>query len=82
MADKQKIIGELLNRRDEQDARWGGVEHDDLHDEMDWELYIQKQLHDAARSDNSDAWRDRMVDVGALAIAALEWADRKGAEQE
>jgi hypothetical protein len=56
-------------------------EHDDSHDELDWQIYIQKQVEDAEAADNSDQWRNRMVDIGALAIAAIEWADRKSEEQ-
>ena len=78
MADEQqKIVVELLERRKEQDAQWGGAEHDDTHSASDWRDYIEKQLNDADNAIAFAAWRDRMVDVGALAMAAIEWADRK-----
>lgn len=74
------VLGDLLTRRREQDARWGGAQHDDDHDELDWQCFIEKQVRDAERANTSADWRDRMVDIGALAIAAIEWADRKDAD--
>lgn len=75
------VIGDVLTRRDQQDARWGGPEHDDEHDEFDWQEFIRKQVNQAADADNSNIWRDRMLDIAALAVAALQWADRKDAAQ-
>jgi hypothetical protein len=70
-------VNDLLKRRAQQDARWGGAHHDDTHDEQDWQRFIGKQIQDAAVENHLADWRDRMVDIGALAIAAIEWADRK-----
>lgn len=74
------LLGEILTRRREQDARWGGTQHDAQHDELDWQCFIEKQVRDAEKADTSGIWRDRMVDIAALAIAAIEWADRKDAD--
>lgn len=75
-------IQDTNKRRVEQDGRWGGLDHDDHHDELDWQSFIEKQVKDAANADSSDQWRDRMVDIGALALAAIEWADRRTKEQQ
>ena len=74
---QQGIIKEVVKRREQQDERWGGADHDDTHDELDWQCYIEKQLKQAANADDSFIWRDRMIDIAALAIAAIESADRK-----
>jgi hypothetical protein len=71
------VVNDLLKRRAQQDAEWGGAQHDDTHDEEDWQRLISKQVQDAAGENHLADWRDRMVDIGALAIAAIEWADRK-----
>lgn len=76
-----EIIVELLKRRTAQDKRWGGAKHDDTHDELDWQEFVRKQVDDAENADTSEQWRDRMLDIGALALAAIEWADRKDREQ-
>jgi hypothetical protein len=74
------VVRQVLSRRAEQDFRWGGAEHDDEHDEFDWQEFITKQVTEAAAADDSVIWRERMLDIAALAVAALEWADRRDAE--
>lgn len=67
-------------RRNEQDARWGGPEHDDKHNECDWIAFIRQQLDkyedatflNTSPNTNGTVFEDRMIDVAALAIAAIE----------
>jgi hypothetical protein len=69
---------ELVDReRANQDAQWGGPAHDDTHRLADWLKFIRKQV-DAADLDASKGFvaRPRLVKVAALAIAAIEAADR------
>ncbi len=56
--------------RVEQDKQWGGPEHDDHHAVADWERFIRKQL------DKAGSHYQRMKNIAALAVAALEQIDR------
>lgn len=81
MADKtpfEKIFGEIAEERGAQDVLWGN-EHDDQHDPEDWVGFIIKH---AKKSDPSfhldkEIFRKQMVRVAALAVAAIEWVDRR-----
>lgn len=59
--------------RNRQDEQWGGAAHDDTHGAVEWIDCISKQLH---RLSNKAERRDRLVKIAALAIAAIESADR------
>jgi len=63
---------ELHAERTEQRLQWGGAAHDDQHGELDWVTFIKKQL----RRSNAN-YRNAMVKIGALAVAAIESYDRK-----
>lgn len=80
--DEMSIYEEVKLERDRQDGKWGGPEHDDQHSTADFCRYIQ----------NYTAWADQMADMGspekarrrllqvaALATAAVESIDRKRA---
>lgn len=68
------IFDALLTRREEQDRKWGGPDHDDRHSEIDWmqliEIYSQG-------GDEGPIFEDRMLDVAALAFAAIQSSARK-----
>lgn len=81
-----RILGaELLDRRNAQDRQWGGPAHDDCHDRHDWLGYVIKQLNEAENAldhpqehtSNLEIYEDRMLDVGALAVAAIQSSRRK-----
>ncbi|WP_062362310.1 hypothetical protein [Variovorax paradoxus] len=59
--------------RNRQDEQWGGTQHDDQHNAVEWVNCISKQLH---RLCNKAERRDRLVKIAALAIAAIESGDR------
>ena len=59
--------------RNRQDEQWGGAEHDDTHGAVEWIDCISKQLR---RLSNTAERRERLVKIAALAIAAIESADR------
>jgi hypothetical protein len=79
LAHRKIIFQAIATEREYQDERWGGPQHDDTHSAHDWVAYIVKYLG------NWQAWptfsvydfRRSMVKVAALAVAAIEWADRK-----
>ena len=79
----ERILGEIVNERDLQDRQWGGPEHDDQHGMMDWLNYIQKQSNQATallchqEPGGPEQYRERMVKIAALAVAAIESYDRK-----
>lgn len=74
------IIGEVLKERGSQDKKWGGAEHDDGHELFDWLHFIEKKCGQAryhhANSDFQNA-RRRLIQIAALAIAAVESANRR-----
>ena len=75
------IIGsELVARRERQDTQWGGAQHDDGHDRRDWPTYIEKFILRAdadAEYGLFESYESNMVDIAALAIAAILSSRRK-----
>ena len=67
-----RLFAEIAKERRLQDEQWGGPMHDDQHPWADWLGFIQKQVKSATSPD----FRERMVKVAALAIAAIESHDR------
>lgn len=77
---RSQIYFEVENERQAQDIEWGGPEHDDKHDGSDWLSFIGKHMtrvgsQEADRS--MPIFRKQMVRVAALAVAAIEWFDRR-----
>lgn len=71
------IFSECLDfvaERIRQDRQWGGAEHDDQHGRDAWACFIKKQLG-MLYSGKSD-WEERMIKIGALAMAAVA-SDRR-----
>ena len=88
--DLDTIFAGIMRRRSEQDAKWGGPEHDDTHTPAEWCEFIQKFRNRAeimgTRGWNGEyqAWHlyeDALFDILALATAALESSRRKRAVQ-
>ena len=80
-----KVLRDVLDERRRQDAQWGGPEHDDEHVASDWLTYIRHQADHAkvqARVDNPAGYRERLVKIAALAVAAIESHDRLEAEDQ
>lgn len=74
------IYEEIKQRRQYQDAKWGGPAHDDAHTPSDWWSLITAYNRMAfGRGINGlpSAARDKLLDVAALAVAAIEAIDRK-----
>ena len=77
MTFQEKIIEEILAEREYQDHKWGGPDHDDDHLGHDWMSYITKHLGKAMSCPwDGKKFRDQMVKVASLAVAAAEWYDR------
>lgn len=72
------ILDEIRDERDQQDAQWGGAGHDDQHTNFDWICYLTKHVGRAVQWPFDPAvFRRQMVIVAALAVAAIEWCDRR-----
>ncbi len=74
-------IGDIVAERQRQDAQWGGPEHDDKNTPNDWRGFIAEQLKKQSHSfvnpnPNFTEYRERMIKVSALALAAVESYDR------
>lgn len=75
------VIDEVTEERWRQDAQWGGNAIDDTRDRGDWQNFIRKQNGLANREGKDGAgWRDRMIKIAALAIAAVQADDRKNGQ--
>jgi hypothetical protein len=75
---RQSILDEIDRERDAQDKQWGGETHDDSHEQYDWLRFIDYQENRM----NSNDYRERMIKIAALAIAAVESYDRKALIQQ
>ena len=79
-----RILGEVEGRRAVQDTKWGGPEHDDRHAPMLWVRLIKKFADRAEQRrrhpcDGFDAnqYESNLLDVAALAVAAIQSSRRK-----
>lgn len=73
----ETIYEEVYDERIKQDAKWG-VRHDDQYDNSnDWVGLIVKHAGRAVFQ-KRPTFRKQMIHVAALAIAAIEWCDRRG----
>lgn len=80
----QKILGEVRLERQRQNNKWGGPKHDDKHVYREWPAFILEYAAKAMRDDPQDEgyiepanFRRRMIQIAALAVAAVEYSDRK-----
>lgn len=72
------VYDEIRGERARQDAKWGGPDHDDRHSLDDWCDFIEERtrlLYPA----NLDDSRATLIEVAALAVAAIESMDRRAA---
>jgi hypothetical protein len=73
------VYDDIRAERQRQDVKWGGPEHDDRHLVGDWVGLLDDRVH-LLYSDNEagPGYRRRLVQVAALAVAAVEAFDRVG----
>lgn len=72
---EEAVYDEVSSERDRQDRKWGGRKHDDTHEPEDWERYIMKRIPVESKDDS--AFRKRMIQIAALAVAAVQSFDRR-----
>lgn len=71
---------DIVAERRRQDARWGGPAVDDAQALGEWAGKVHRkvgELHDAARQEDDHEARRVLVQIGALAVAAVELLDRR-----
>lgn len=75
-----RVLLEVAQERERQDLKWGGPSHDDHHDTSDFVQLIQDYAGWArtmAGMGSVEKTRRRLVQVAALAVAAVESLDRR-----
>jgi Lar family restriction alleviation protein len=83
--DRQKpieagVLSEVKAERKYQYAKWGGPEHDDKHCLWDWARFIVLRVPTFDALLQSDDPRKDLIEIAALAVAAIESLDRKAAK--
>lgn len=80
------VYDEIKAERERQDQQWGGTEHDREHPPDEWVMLIKAYLDKAptgselAHTNYADEYRKRLIQVAALAVAAVEaWDCAQGA---
>ena len=72
-----EVLAEVARERHRQDQKWGGPTHDDQHDPSDWLEYIHNKKEKAHGAETDAEYRKRMIQIAALAVAAVESLDRQ-----
>lgn len=79
MLDKEivcDILGDVLHERESQYEKWGQQDHD----EDRWMVILMEEVGEAARAifdENPANYREELLQVAAVAVAAIEAFDRK-----
>lgn len=72
-----QILEEIHAERLHQDQKWGGPEHDDQHNFFQWMLFICNRSCKPIEHHNPESIRRHLVEIAALAVAAIEAFDRR-----
>jgi hypothetical protein len=77
-----EVLAEVARERQAQDKEWGGPVHDDNeHGPSDWMAFIRDKGNKALEARTDEEYRKRLVQIAALAVAAVESLDRLMGEQ-
>jgi len=74
------VLADVAIERLAQDKKWGGPKHDDEHGIEDFCSFANNKLWKAvmaSHDENDEEARKRLIQVAALAVAAVESLDRK-----
>jgi hypothetical protein len=80
MPSVNDVLREVLAERGRQDDKWGGSVNDDRKGPDDWHAHIADYngwARNMARMGSLDKARRRLIQVAALATAAVEAIDRR-----
>lgn len=75
-----KVLTDITLERVRQEDKWGGIEHDDRHNPLDWHDMVSDYIGWARRMmcmGSPDKARNRLVQVAALIVAWIEAIDRR-----
>jgi hypothetical protein len=78
--DALSLLAEVAEERARQDSKWGGASHDDQHSTSDFVQFIEDYAGWArtmAGMDSPEKAERRLIQVAALALAAVESSRRK-----
>jgi len=70
------ILSEIIEERNKQDLKWGVQDHDPLK----WNAILGEEFGEVSKSileNNSYNYREELIQVASVAIAAIECHDRK-----
>lgn len=82
------ILRDIAVERARQDEKWGGPAHDDTHALADWSRWIQDRAQLVRNVDighaalTRGATRRQLIEIAALAVAAVESFDRRAGDTE
>lgn len=83
MGVTKKLLDEINEERIRQDKKYGGTEKDDEQSPLHWTSQIKKRASrangDFTTTQNTKEYRRRMLQIAALAVAAVDSIDRKQA---
>ncbi len=79
--DVEHLFLEIVAERNRQDQQWGGPEHDDKHRPWDFFNYIRSRCQNFV-ADPVEQHRKQLIQIAALAVAAIESIDRKQATKD
>jgi hypothetical protein len=72
------IFKEIAIERERQDRIWGGQDHDAIHTAHDWVAYLTKHVGKSVHWPwTPERFRQQMVIIGALSVAAVRWCDTR-----
>lgn len=74
--DQRELLAAVSAERARQDLQLGGPAYDDERTDVDWHRLLSQYLLYVLRADDRPERRRRLVQVAALALAAVEASDR------
>jgi hypothetical protein len=80
MNTTKEIFIDIGAERVRQDLKWGGAQHDDNHSTADFVQLIEDYagwVRVMAGMNSPEKARNRLIQIAALAVAAVESIDRK-----
>lgn len=80
MKKSLQILDQVEEERRRQDKKWGGPDHDDQHTFDEMMKFLGDKVDFAVAEFDNGSYsqsRKRMIQVSALAVAMVEYIDRK-----
>lgn len=71
------VLEEVRMERVRQEKQWGGPKHDDTHTIQEFACWIRSRVDEVGNMSYPDTARRRLIQIAALAVAAVESMDRK-----